>query len=310
MRKLPKCPQCGNTAEWFGQKIHCRVCKKYHDHPNAPRVLFLDIETSRVKVDLNVWSSDIKHRQTRVTPDDITGDWFMLSWAACWAFGETFGTIVTPQEAKKRNDKRIVKELHAVMKLADFIVTYNGNKFDLKRINWRFMFYQLKPIPYYASLDVMKKLQDVADPTSKSLDFVAIQLGYGGKVENPPGLWDMVESGDKESLDHMLKYNKVDVDKTHDVYFHTKPYWKVHPNFGAFLDMYQSVDKTLDVGKNNHRCPRCMNGVISDEKFTKQRQTPTGYFYKTANCPHCGAVIYKVHKDNQFSKNSQKVFVR
>lgn len=309
-QKKPNCPSCGNKAEWYGQKIHCRRCSNYFDHANAPRVLFLDIEKSRVKITADVWETDVKHRQTRITPENIDSDWFMLSWAACWMFGETFGEVVTPVEAKRRDDKRISKLLFNLVRVADFVVTYNGNNFDLKKINWRFMYHHLLPVPHYASMDVMAHLKAISEPTSLGLDFIATQLGYGGKMENPPKLHERCESGEKEMLDHLLKYNKVDVDKTHDVYLHTRPYWKNHPSFGAFLDMYQEVDKSLDVGRKNHRCPRCMNGIISEEKFRKSRQTPKGYFYKIANCPHCGAVVYKLHRENQFSKRSQKVYVK
>lgn len=311
MRKFPKCPSCGEQAEFFKTKIWCKRCGEYKDHPAAPRVLFLDIEKSRVKIETNVWEDAIKHRQAMVTPDDVIGDWYMMSWAACWMFGETFGAVVTPKEAKARDDKRITKSLRDTMKLADFVVTYNGDKFDIKKINWRIIYHKLPPLPNFGSMDVMKAIREIAAPTSSGLDFIAKQLGYDGKAENPPHLWERCEAGEKDMLDHLLFYNKVDVDKTHDVYLHTRAYWKRHPNFAAFLDLYQEVDKTLDVGSNNHRCPRCLTGIISNNKFEKKKQTPVGYFYKTATCPNCGAVIYKTHRERaDYAKISQKVYVR
>ena len=310
-QKKPECPSCHNKAEWYKGKIYCRVCKKPFEHVSAPRILFLDIEKSRIKVEVDTWEDSVKRREVKISPDDVTEDWFLLSWAACWIFEETFGAVVTPKEAKNRDDKRIVKQLRDVMKLADFVVTYNGNKFDLKKINWRLMYHRLPPMPHLGSMDVMQKIKDVASPTSLGLDFLARQLGYDGKAENPPHLWERCEAGEKEMLDHLLFYNKVDVDKTHDVYLHTRAYWKRHPNFAAFLDIYQEIDKTLEVGSDAHRCSRCLKGVVSNGKFKKRKQTPAGFFYKTALCPHCGCVIYKVHREREdYQKVSQKVYVR
>lgn len=259
---------------------------------------------------VDTWPGDFKRREVRVVPGDVKEDWFVICWSACWMFQETFGASVTPKEARARDDKRILKQLLNLLKVADFVVTYNGNRFDIPKIMWRLMYHHLLPVPHFASIDVMAHLKGVSLPTSLSLDFIAKQLGYGGKVENPPDLWPDAEAGKKAALDHMLIYNNGDVDKTHDVYLHTRPYWKNHPNFAQFLDIYRPIDETLDVGKDNHRCPRCLNGVISKHKFSKKRQTPAGYFYKVANCPNCGAIVYQVQREIEINKLRHRVCVR
>lgn len=309
--KRPNCPNCGNRAEFYKTQIYCKRCEGYFKHSNAPKVLILDIEVSRVRVAADVWASDIKYREAKINYKNITGDWFMICWRARWLFKkEQLGAVVTPKEAKKRDDKRVTQELFDVLKTADFVITYNGDKFDLKKITWLLIKHKIKPVPHYGSIDIMRGIKEIADPTSSALGFISKELGYAGKLDTDKSLWEEAEAGDEEALACMYKYNATDVDETESVYLHVLPYLKRHPNFAEFLNYYQEVDKTLDVGKNNHRCPRCLQGIVSDEKFTRYRQTPSGYFYRRANCPNCGSLVFKVHKDNQFSKHSQKVFVR
>lgn len=306
----PTCPHCNKEAEWTRtnkhsiRRIYCQRCAGYFTHAAAPRVLVFDIETSRMNVTaFQTGKQVIRHHM-------IQDDWYVICWSAKWLFGkETFGACVTPQEAKKRNDKRVIQELHNVLRQADFVVTHNGNRFDIKKVNWRFIYHRLKPVPHFGSIDTLSALKTIAAPSSFALDHLLKQLGYEQKLETEHGLWEGCEKGDATALNYMFEYNKGDVVKTEDIYLHIRPYMKSHPNFAAFLDMYQEVDKTLDVGKDNHRCPRCLKGIISKEKFRKNRQTPAGYFYKIANCPECGALVYAIRKDNSL-RHSQKVYIR
>ncbi len=293
-QQKPNCPNCGEKAEFYKGRIYCKACAEYFLHAVAPKVLVFDIETSRMNVTaFQTGKQVLRYHQ-------IEDDWFVICWRARWLLDKKeFGAVVTPAEAKKRNDKRVVNELMKVLRQADFVITYNGNKFDIKKINWRFIKWHLLPVPHYGSVDVMRRLKDTAAPSSLALDFVASQLGYGNKLDTDHTLWGRAEKGEKEALDYMYKYNGVDVDKTESVYLHLRPYFKSHPNFAEFFNYYQEVDPTLDVGRNTYRCPRCVKGVIAKEKFKKHRQTPTGYLYKTANCPRCGSVVFSVIRQFQ-----------
>lgn len=300
-QKKPKCPNCGEQAEFYKSQIYCKACEQYFKHSAAPKVLVFDIETSRMNVTAFQTGKQV------IRSHQIEDDWFLICWRARWLFSkEELGAVVTPAEAKHRDDKRVAKLFLDVLKTADFAVTYNGDRFDNKKMMWLFMKHKLLPVPHFGSIDVMKGIKTVASPSSLSLDFVSQELGYGAKLETDHHLWSKAEAGDKVALDYMYEYNGVDVDKTESVYLHVKPYLKNHPNFAEFLNYYQEVDQTLQVGKNNYRCPRCVRGIVSKEKFTQYRQTPAGYLYKRANCPNCGCVVFTVRKTN----NTQVVRVR
>lgn len=289
MQKIkPKCPHCGGEAQFWRvtkdspQRIWCPSCLKPFDHVAAPKVLVYDIETSQMNV------KTFRTGEQRIRGDQIQEDWYVLSWTAKWLFKkDTFGSIVNPSEAKRRNDKRVVREFHNVLKQADFVITYNGDRFDIKRMNWRFMVHKMRPVQHYKSIDLFREIKKVADPSSLSLDFIAKQLGYGGKLETNKGLWDDCEAGKKEALDYMYTYNSMDIWKTEDVYAHVRPYMQNHPSFAAWMNMYQ------DLGKSEHRCPRCVSGIISEEKFELKYITPAGYMYKIASCPKCGCMVRK-----------------
>lgn len=297
----PKCPVCGNRAEWFRTtadkpyRIYCAACRKPYDHANAPKVLLFDIETSRMKVNLyRTGKQNVRH-------EAVEKDYFILSWAGKWLFQkETFGGIVTPKEAQARDDKRIAKRLHNAVKQADFIITYNGNKFDTHKIDWRFLLHNLPPTKYN-SIDLYQRLKErfKGAPASLSMDYVCKELGYNGKHHTDYELWDAVERGERDAIERAWNYNENDVWMMEDLYPRVRGWFKTHPNFSAFLEYYQEVDKSLKLKDGDYRCPRCIQGIIHESKFKMKYQTPAGYFYGVASCPHCGSWVRLTQRDRQ-----------
>ena len=211
----------------------------------------------------------------------------MLAWAGSWLFsGESFGDVVTPKEAKSRDDRRISIKLHKVIKQADIVIAHNGDKFDIKKMNWRFLIHALEPVLRYKSIDTLKKSRQVFGATSQAMDFLCRQLGYDTKHETDYGLWEKCEAGDKESLLRMHEYNKNDVFMLEDLYLRMRGWFKTHPSFSYMADIYQPLEN------DEHRCTRCLH-PIHDVKFTNQWTTPAGYVYAVANCPECGAMMRK-----------------
>lgn len=301
----PKCPRCGSTAEWHKahntndpKRIFCRVCVEYFNHPDAPKVLLFDIETSRIKANLyQAGKQVVRHEQ-------ITDDFFVTMWAGKWLFEkESFGAAVTPKESKRRDDKRVMAELDKEIKKADFVITYNGNKFDIKKINWRFLIHRIPPNNKYQSIDLYRRAKDTFAPASLALDFVTKELGYNGKHHTDWAMWDAVEAGDPEAIERAYQYCKNDVWMLEDIYPRIRGWFKTHPNFGAFQEFYQTID---DKERDEYKCPRCLHpkGVIHSSKFRYKYQTPAGFFYAIAQCPNCGAWVRLTRR------NTQKVYIK
>ena len=71
-----------------------------------PKILILDIETSPLKA--YVW----KRWKENISLDQTISEWFMLCWSAKWLFSaETMSCSVTPEDALKEDDSRILKPL-------------------------------------------------------------------------------------------------------------------------------------------------------------------------------------------------------
>ena len=99
-----------------------------------PRVLILDIETAPMRA--FVW----KRWKENISLDQTISEWFMLCWSAKWLYStEVYGEVSTPEDVLKEDDSVIVGKLWELVNQADIVVTHNGDKFDLPRINSRFI---------------------------------------------------------------------------------------------------------------------------------------------------------------------------
>lgn len=215
---------------------------------------------------------------------------FVISWAGKWLFDNvTMGDVVTPRESIKRNDKRVVTSIHKLLNQADFVITHNGDKFDIKELNWHFLLNNLTPNNRYKSIDTLKKSREVFRAPSHAMDYLLYRLGYDRKLHTGYELWEQVERGDQEAINQMYAYNVNDVFMLEDLYLRIRGWMKTHPNFAQFVNMYQE----LEDGESS--CPRCLQSIYKT-KFQKKYTTPAGYIYKSCNCPHCGAVLRKTEK--------------
>jgi DNA polymerase III alpha subunit (gram-positive type) len=251
---------------------------------DAPKVLLFDIETSRTKVDV------FRMGEQRISWKAISDEEFIISWAAKWLFDpENMSGVVTPKEAKKRDCKRIIKDIHRLLDQADCVITHNGDRFDIKKLNWYFIKFGLQPNNRYRSIDTLKAYRQIAAPPSAALDYLSQELGYDGKHDTNMDLWKRCEAGDKIALNEMSEYNINDVYITEQIYLRVRGWMKTHPNFAMFFELYQELEE------GEYLCPRCMQSIYHT-KFTRRYQTPAGYIYKSCSCPHCGAVLRKTEK--------------
>lgn len=202
---------------------------------------------------------------------------------------EVMSDVVTSKESIKRNDKRVVTSIHKLLNQADFVITHNGNAFDIKQLNWHFLLNNLPPNNRYKSIDTLKKSREVFGAPSHAMDYLAQSLGYDGKHHTSYDLWDGVEKGDQESIDGMNSYNINDVLMLEDIYLRMRGWMKTHPNFSRFVEMYQELED------GEFLCPRCLESIYKT-KFNRKYTTPAGYVYKSCSCPHCGCILRKTER--------------
>jgi hypothetical protein len=237
--------------------------------PGYPNILILDIETAPIKA--FVWSL----WKQNVYLDAIESDWFMLSWAAKWLNGDSFGEVLTSTEAQQEDDSRIVKNLWNILEKADIVITHNGDKFDIKKINARFIENNLGPVSPYKSIDTLKVVKKSFGFSSNKLEALARKFGIEGKHDTNFKLWTDCLNGSKKALDTMLKYNIQDVDILELIYIKLRPWIKNHPNINLYL---------LD---DKMKCTNCNSSDLEEVSPSYSSVSK----YKSYRCKSCGTIL-------------------
>lgn len=189
------------------------------------KILSFDIETSQMTT--KVWQ--LKGNEY-IEPGRIIEDWCILCWSAKSLNGKMYHDKLTPKEAKTKNDKRIVQSLWKLLNEQDFVVAHNGDAFDIKKANTRFLKYGL-PLPnYYKTIDTLKILKKEFRVSSNKLDYACKFLGLKGKIQTGGvDLWDSCEKGDEKSLSKMSKYCDNDVKILEKLFLKLKSYIRRFP---------------------------------------------------------------------------------
>lgn len=245
----------------------------------TPKVLLFDIETAPMKAYVwNLWKTDVHLEQ-------IISEWFCIAWSAKWLYSkDIMGEVLTPKEAISENDQRIMTDLWNLINEADIVVAHNGDKFDIPRINSRFIINGLAPTKPYFSIDTCKIAKKQFGFSSNKLDALAGYFKIPHKMDTNFDLWKKCLEGDRDSLDYMLEYNKKDVAILEEVYLKLRPWIKNHPNMGNLEGKKEacancgSTDLVLledqyyytSVGKYKlYRCKTC--GAISRGRFSIEK---------------------------------------
>jgi len=234
-----------------------------------PKVLVLDIETAPMKV------FTFQLFKAFLTPASIDEPDFILSWAAKWLFSsEMMSDIVTPKEALKCDDKRIMKSIWKLLDDADIIIGHNIRKFDIKWLNREFLLTGLKPPMPYQTIDTLTETRKIFHFPSNQLTWLGHMMIRKQKLSTNFELWKRCKAGEKEALDYMLKYNKEDVFLGEDVYVEMRPWIKSHPNMG----IYQDSDKPV--------CGNCGSiNLLWENKYYVTMASKFAAF----RCKDCGA---------------------
>ena len=245
---------------------------------NTPKILIFDIETSPMKAYVwKLWKEDINLPQ-------IIDDWFVIAWSAKWLYSnEVMGEVLTSEEVKAENDFRIVKDLWELFNKADIIVAHNGDKFDIPKMNARFVINNLPPTKPFFSVDTCRIARKQFGFSSNKLEALATYYGFKHKLDTNFDLWKDCLEGDKEALKYMLMYNKQDVKLLEEVYIKLRPWIKGHPNCGNFIES---------------KVPVCCNCCSEDlELLEGEYYYTSAYKYPLYRCKKCGAISrgrYKV----------------
>jgi len=237
---------------------------------NKPNILIFDLETAPMEAFVwSMWKNNVGKGQ-------LIDDWYCITWAAKWLFEpESFSGRLTQKEALAKDDKRIMEELWQFIDAADIIIAHNAVKFDVPKMNTRFLIHGLNPPAPYQVIDTLKVAKREFKHSSNRLDFINDSLGIGRKLETDFSLWKGCRNGDEQSLLDMEKYNIQDVGILEEHYIKIRPWIKSHPNIGVYVDSDSSA------------CPNC--GSIDIHWTNKFYRTAANKF-SIFRCQSCGSI--------------------
>ena len=251
------------------------------------KILILDIETAPMIADVwSLWEQNVGLNQ-------IVHDWYILSWAAKWADGKKVYYADQSKAENLEDDSEILRKLWALLDEADIVIAHNGSRFDIPKINARFIKAGLPPPSPYRQIDTLKLAKAKFKFTSNRLAYLAKFLGVGTKEEHPnfPGhlLWVETRKGNAKAWREMRKYNIQDVLVLEQVYAKLRPWDSKHPNLG------------VDGGA----CPVC---AAAGELEKRGFHYTNGGKYQRYVCKACGA--WSRGKTNLLSKEDRKGLVQ
>ncbi len=225
-----RCLNCHKTGMWRktqerekinGYWVRVWQCRCGTKQPNPPPVdikvkpkeLVFDIETALMTV--STFSLYVQHQY--LSSDAIIQNSFVICWSACWVdvgtpFQYVMSECVRPDEALQNNDRRILTGLWNLLDAADYVIGHNSDKFDTKKVNYRFFMHGMDA-PYKSEQrDTLKIARKYFGAESHKLDDWIKRRGGDGKKHMSHHDWERIRAtGDPESLLKMEMYNRHDV---------------------------------------------------------------------------------------------------
>lgn len=230
------------------------------------KILHLDIETApNVCYTWGLFNQNISINQ-------IVESGYTLCWAAKW-HGER---EVIFRSVYEHGMAQMIADMHELLCEADAVCHYNGTKFDMPILNKEFKLQQLPPPDPYHQIDLLQTARKRFKFTSNKLDYVAQQLGLGGKVQHKGmDLWRECMAGNQSSWRTMKRYNIQDVRLLEKLYTDLLPWIQGHPNHALYADTDRPV------------CPNCGSTHV----IKKGVETTKTMQYQRYRCGDCQTPI-------------------
>lgn len=192
---------------------------------SGPRILSLDIETSPLVAHAwRMYKTSIGVNQIIEHPRTI-----------CFA-AKFIGERKVHFYSEFHHEPDVMfRAAHSLISEADILLHYNGDNFDLKRLNTEFVQAGLGPPAPYKSIDLLKVMRGNFGFASNKLAYISDRLGTSGKMKNSGhDLWIRCLAGDPKAWAEMRRYNVQDVKVLEEVYEKVRPWIRNHPHFGLY----------------------------------------------------------------------------
>lgn len=176
------------------------------------------------------------------------------------------------------DDKQLTQELWQLLDEADIIAAHNGDSFDCKVLNARFVAHGLNAPSDYKTIDTLKSAKKYFKFNNNSLNELGQYLGEGRKA--PTGgfeTWTRCMAGDMSAWEQMKKYNVQDIHLLERVYLRLRPFIGNHPNL--------NIIAPPKVKQSEFACQSCQSTKTAKRGFSV---TKMGRYQRYA-CNSCGS---------------------
>lgn len=230
-------------------------------------ILFLDIEAAPAKA--YIW--DLK---TRYVPlQQVAEDGYILCFAYHWEGQKKVHAVTRWQ---KGGEEAMVHKAWELLDKADVVMHYNGDNYDLPRLNAEFLKYGLGPPTPYMSVDLFKTVRKKFRVLSKSMNHMLNLLSLETKLNHKGfDLWRGCMDGNRQDRKEMVEYNVQDVNVMTQLYEKLIPWIDNLPNRALWMD--ETIEPTCRCGSTNLR--------FKGYKRTKVLS------YKQYKCNDCGSYM-------------------
>ena len=228
------------------------------------KILLIDIESAPALA--YIW--DLK---TRYVPlSQIDRDGYMLCFAAAWLGSDD----VYFSSRWEHGEQNMVEAAWELLDEADAIIHYNGNSFDIPRLNAEFFKYKMGPPSPSHQVDLYRCVAGNFRVLSKSMQHMLLLAGHEGKLEHKGmELWTDVMAGKKPAERVMEQYNIQDVTELENLYQDLLPWIKNAPN------------QALYTKPGSKKMCRCGSTKL---RFKGYKRTSV-MSYRQYHCQNCGA---------------------
>lgn len=249
------------------------------DVERKSNVLVFDIETSpMIAYVWGLWKQNIPI-------DRIIRDWSVICWSAKW-LGQD-GVISSAVDAN-RDEEYVILAMWRMLDEADVVIAHNAKRFDVPKMNAKFIEYGLHEPSPYKVVDTLAIAKSRFKFTSNKLDYITKLLGHEGKHSTDFQLWVDCMAKKQEALNRMVAYCEQDVLELEQTYLKLRHWDKQHPNLNVFDN-----DDTI-------RCGTCLSEDL--EEIVGKRAVTSTSSYPVYRCNSCG----KIQRDSQSTTTTQK----
>lgn len=224
------------------------------------KILVLDIETKPAQA--YIWRA---YGEQNIGVEQIIDAGSIICVGAKW-LGEKVTHLFSDWE---HGHDVMLKEIWLMMSEADAVLTYNGDKFDLPKLQGEFLLAGLGPTPPLTSIDVVKAVRKFGFFVNR-LAFIGPFLGVGAKVKHEGfDLWVKVMQGDVRAQRKMAKYCKQDVVLLEKLYLKVRPFIRNHPHMGI----------------HKHVCGACGSNHVQSRGYRRTKS----FKIQRLQCQACGS---------------------